>query len=42
VAKYLYENQILLLLAVDRVWVKVQVPETEQIGYVMRHFVNGL
>ncbi len=42
VAKYLYENQVLLLLAVDRVWVKVQVPETEQVGYVMRHFVNGL
>lgn len=42
VAKYLYENQVMLLLAVDRVWVKVQVPDTDLVGYVMRQFVNGL
>lgn len=42
VAKYVYENDVLMLLAIDRVWVKVMDPETQQVGYIMRHFVCGI
>ena len=42
VMKYLYEDDVLILLAIDRIWVQVMDPETQKVGYVMRNFINGI
>ncbi|MBQ7488163.1 MAG: SH3 domain-containing protein [Clostridia bacterium] len=42
VMKYLYEDDVLILLAIDRVWVQVMDPETQKVGYVMRTLIDGI